>query len=131
MDNSENKYEKKNPFSVPDGYFDHLEEQVMSRISGQEQPRKTPLFHMVKPYIGLAALFVIALVVVQVVLPLVVDPNKMLKRAENGVVMVKETIVTEPEAEDLNDSFNPTSDEIIEYLVSEVDDYELLLAEVY
>lgn len=131
MDNFENKYEKKNPFSVPDGYFDRLEEQVISRISEQEQPKKTSLFQLVKPYMGLAALFVIALVVVQVVLPLVVDPNKMLKHDENGVIMVKEEVVTEPETDELNSSFDPTSDEIIEYLVAEVDDYELLLAEVY
>ena len=34
--------------------------------------------------------------------------------------------------DDIFDSeFNPTSDEIIEYLATEIDDYELILANVY
>ncbi len=57
------------PFSVPEGYFDNLTEQVMARIDQQEATRvdeckvkrlpfyKTEFYAKLKPYIYMAAMF--------------------------------------------------------------------------
>jgi len=123
MDNFSDKYkEKKNPFSVPDGYFDDLTERVMQRI--EEKPQKVRFLTLVRPYLGLAAIFVLALVIAQVVLPGVVDKKQILVKDRGQVVQFQETA-----EEDIFDShFNPSNEEIIEYLTIEVDEYELLYA---
>lgn len=126
MEEFDDKYKKKNPFSVPEDYFDTLEKRITDRITDGEKPQKEKFITMLKPYIGLVAIFLLALFVVQVILPHVVDPAKMLKRDGGEVVTASEAVT---EIEELNTSFNPTSDEIIEYLASEVNDYELLFAE--
>lgn len=128
MDNFDGKYKKKNPFSVPEGYFEQLDEQIIDRIKEKDEPQKVAFLTMVKPYFGLAAIFLLALLVVQFVLPRVIDPAKMLMH-DTAAVSTMEPNTTEGEG--LDRSFEPTNDEIIEYLVSEVNDYELFFAEIY
>lgn len=128
MENFDDKYKKKNPFSVPDGYFDHLTDQVMERVKEEKKPRRTSFVHILKPYIGLAAIFLLALFVVQIVLPRFIDNSRMLKKGSTEVVQEandrKEDI-------ELDSSFNPTSEEILEYLSTEVNSYDLIYAELY
>lgn len=126
MEEFDDKYKKKNPFSVPEDYFDTLEKRITDRITSEEKPQKERFITMLKPYIGLVAIFLLAIFVVQVILPHVVNPDKMLKRDGEQVITTNEVVV---ETEELNAAFDPTSDEIIEYLALEVDDYELLFAE--
>ena len=50
MDNLDEKYKSKNPFSVPDRYFDTLGDRVMDRIKDEEgKTRETSLFQTLKP----------------------------------------------------------------------------------
>lgn len=128
MDNFDDKYKKKNPFTVPDGYFDGLTEQVMQRVEKQKEPRRPRFLQVLRPYMGAAAIFILALLIVQAVMPLVVDKGQLFPRDT-----VEQVMMTPDEfEEDIFDShFNPTSDEIIEYLASEVDNYELMYAGVY
>ncbi len=52
----------KNPFSVPDQYFESFEHRVISQIQQEGEPKdavKTPLIQMVKPYLYLAASFLL------------------------------------------------------------------------
>lgn len=128
MDNIDDKYKKKNPFTVPDGYFDGLTDQVMQRVEKQKEPRRSRFMQVMRPYMGVAAIFVLVLLIVQAVLPLVVDKGQLFPRDT-----VEQVMITPDEIEeDIFDShFNPTSDEIIEYLASEVDNYELMYAGVY
>ncbi len=45
MDNLDEKYKSKNPFTVPDRYFDTLGDRVMDRIKDEDgKTRKTSLF---------------------------------------------------------------------------------------
>lgn len=128
MDNFDDKYKKKSPFSVPEGYFDGLTDQVMERIDKGEKPQKTRLVQMLKPYLGLAAIFLLALLVMQIVVPSL-DKNKMLIKDGDQVAQQQ---ASASENEVIFDSqFNPTSEEIIEYLASEVDSYELVYAGIY
>lgn len=128
MDNFDDKYKKKNPFTVPDGYFDGLTDQIMQRVEKQKEPRRPRFLQVLRPYMGVAAIFILALMIVQAVMPLVVDKGQLFPRdTVEQVMMTPEEI-----EEDIFDShFNPTSDEIIEYLASEVDNYELMYAGVY
>lgn len=39
MDNFNDKYKKKNPFTVPEGYFEGLNEQIISRLESRKSLR--------------------------------------------------------------------------------------------
>ena len=102
MENFDDKYKKKNPFTVPEGYFDELTGRITGRIEKQKEVKKSSSLRGLKPYMGLPDI-----------------------EGENAIVQ-------EMEAEDIFDSqFNPTNEEIIEYLASEVDNYEMILAGIY
>lgn len=129
MDNFDDQYKKKNPFSVPEGYFEHLTDRVLEKIKEEEKPRKVAFMQLLKPYMGLAAIFLLAFLVVQFVVPHFIDKNRMLIKANTEIVAY-----TEEGASDnltLDGSFNPTSEEILEYLSTEVSDYDLIYAELY
>lgn len=129
MDNFNDKYKKKNPFTVPEGYFEGLNEQIMSRLEKQGKPQKPGIVQIFKPYMGLVAVFVVALLVVQALMPLVVEKDLKLMPKNAGEEMAQ---VTDTLEEDIFDChFNPTSEEIIEYLASEMDNYELMYAGIY
>lgn len=118
MDDLNDKYKKKNPFAVPEGYFDALESQIMDRVEQEKHPEKMNFVRIVKPYLGMAAIFLFAIFVVQWILPHFVDENKMLLKEGDNIVKTDENSLREIE---LDEDFNPTQEEIIEYLAQEVD----------
>ena len=126
MDNLDEKYKSKNPFTVPDRYFDTLGDRVMDRIKDEDgKTRKTSLFQTLKPYLGLARLFAFAMIVVQLLVPNLVDENRMLLK--NGE---QANMTAQAEDENIFDTdFNPSREEIIEYLSQETDPIEFLYAE--
>ena len=56
MENFDDKYKKKNPFTVPEGYFDELTGRITGRIEKQEEEVKKVLSSRLKPYMGLVAI---------------------------------------------------------------------------
>lgn len=121
MENFDEKYEKKNPFAVPDGYFDDLTERVMRRVE-EKKPEKKGAVRFFRSYTGWVAVFVGALIVAQVLYTVIAG-----RESAESVVYGAESA-----EKDIFDShFNPTSDEIIEYLASEVDSYEWMIAGIY
>ena len=126
MDNLDEKYKSKNPFSVPDRYFDTLGDRVMDRIKDEEgKTRETSSFQTLKPYLGLAGLFAFAMIVIQLLVPNLVDENRMLSK--NGE---QANMTAQAEDENIFDTdFNPSREEIIEYLSQETDPIEFLYAE--
>lgn len=129
MENIDNKYKKKNPFSVPDGYFENLTERIAENVKETEIPQKTKVIQMIKPYVGLVAIFLLALFVVQVIFPLVIDDSRMIAKDANAVK--SQSVIEDEDADELNSTFQPTSEEIIEYLATEGNDFELLYAGAY
>lgn len=125
MENFDDRYKKKNPFSVPENYFERLSERIEERIEAENKPQKVRFLMLIKPYVGLAAIFVLALLIVQVVLPHVVDESRMLVKEGQKITAIKET---DAEVFEFDESFNPTKEEILEYLSAEVSDYDLLYA---
>ena len=128
MENFDDRYKRKNPFSVPERYFEQLDKRIERRIEVEKRPQKVPLVTLLKPYVGLVAIFLLALFVVQVVLPHVVDKDRMLARDGKEVTARQENKV---ETFEFDAGFNPTDEEILEYLSTEVSDYELLYADLY
>ncbi len=128
MENFDDKYKKKNPFTVPDGYFDNLTERLMKRVGEEERAKKKSVMRFFPPFMGRVAVFVSGLVIVQLLYTVAID-RKLLKSGD-----LAEQVVYVPESmdEDIFDShFNPTNDEIIEYLVAETDNYEWMIAGIY
>lgn len=127
IDDLNGKYRKKNPFTVPEGYFDTLEDQIINRIEKEKKPEKINFVRILKPYLGLAGIFVFALMVVNWILPRFIDNSKMLLKKEEGTI-VNSSNEKEYEIE-LDADFNPTREEIIEYLAQKVDITEFFLME--
>ncbi len=126
MENFEDKYKKKNPFTVPEGYFEEVTDRIMEKV--EKKAVKPKIGWTVKSYLGLAAIFVLALMMVQVLYPVITGEERGAHREQ------AEEMAYVPDAveEDIFDSyFNPTSDEIIEYLAAEVDNYDLMYAGIY
>ncbi len=128
MENFDDRYKRKNPFSVPESYFDQLGKRIEQRIETEKKPQKVRLVTLLKPYVGLAAIFLLALFVVQVVLPHVVDKDRMLVSEKREGMAEKET---RSETFEFDSGFDPTDEEILEYLSTEVNDYDLLYADLY
>lgn len=129
MDNIDDKYRKKNPFSVPEDYFEQLTDRIMEHVQEKEKKQRTSFWLLVKPYMGLVAIFVLALFVVQVLLPHFIDESRMIRKEGSETLLTRE----EEGNEDLqlDSGFNPTEEEILEYLSTEMSDYELVYAELY
>ena len=126
MDNLDKEYKSKNPFTVPDHYFDQLTDRVMERVKKEEnEVKKTSFLQMIKPYLGLAALFVLAMIVVQLLVPKVAREKNVLEQSSG-----ESRVLTQSEEEHVFDAdFNPSQEEIIEYLSQETDPMEFLFAE--
>lgn len=128
MDNFNDKYKTKNPFAVPDGYFDGLTDRIMDQVKEEKKPHKVRGMRIFKPYMGWVAVFVVTLMVVQVLYPLATGRNQNVP----GGAAEQTILSADGIEEDIFDShFNPTSEEIIEYLAAEVDSYELMYAGIY
>ena len=61
---------KENPFSTPEGYFEHFHEQLMASLPDMEAPSTEEpvcinLFTRIKPWLYMAAMFVSTIFVVQ------------------------------------------------------------------
>ena len=52
MENFDDKYKKKNPFTVPEGYFDELTGRITGRIEKQKEVKKSSSLRGLKPYMG-------------------------------------------------------------------------------
>ncbi|MBO7266359.1 MAG: hypothetical protein J6V12_01170 [Bacteroidaceae bacterium] len=60
---------KKNPFTTPEGYFEHFHEQLMSSLPEMEpirqEPVKVTMFTRIKPWLYMAAMFVSTVFLIQ------------------------------------------------------------------
>lgn len=127
MENMNDTYKKRNPFTTPEGYFEDLTERVMKRVEQEKKARKRKTIPLSRSHMGWAAVFVGILSTIQVLYTVV--SNRQAWKSEET-----EQIAHAPASgdKDIFDShFNPTNDEIIEYLASEVDNYEWMIASVY
>lgn len=106
-----------NPFTVPEGYFEHLTSEVMNTLPEQETPqhvvKKTTTWERVKPWAYMAAMFVGAALIIKVAS---YNPNPF----ENKQIAIKDATVADSEV---------VYDEYIDYAVNQsmLDDYALYM----
>ena len=134
---------KDNPFGVPEGYFEMLDDRISERIrqdgeGEKEKARKeVKIIRMVKPLLGLTAAFAIVFMLVHYPLSKFL-PWYMSKQANNQTELSQSEekilatftgdvdegtffqILTSPDNQNKIDS-----DEIISFLSSELNDYEI------
>jgi len=135
-DNS--KYSRENPFDVPEGYFDMVEYRIEERIRAEESEstRGQKFIRMVKPILGLAASFALAFLLIYYPI------TKILSKYTAGTTgqqsektKLDEEFLTDYGYLDENTFFlaltskeEPAdfeSDEVLSFLTSELDDYEV------
>ena len=104
MNEMSDRYEHKNPFSVPEGYFDSLEDRVMIQVRKTGRSRRSRLARVLGPCMGWAALLLIIVLVA---------------RWATGSSPYGKNV--EISGTQLDADFNPTTEEILEYLTEEVD----------
>lgn len=121
--------ERRNPFSVPDDYFASLEDRIMKRIEEEKRPKRINYVQLLKPYFGMAAIFLIAIFAVKVVAPGFIDSDRMLIKNQGS----KTTLgpYEQKNISELNLDFNPTDEEIIEYLAREADVTDILYLSLF
>lgn len=106
-----------NPFTVPEGYFEHLTSEVMNTLPEQEAPRfvmkKVTTWDRIKPWTYMAAMFVGAALIIKVAS---YNPNPF----EDKQIAATETTT---------DTELFYDDEYIDYSVSQsmLDDYSLYM----
>lgn len=137
------KFPKKNPFGVPDGYFDMLDERIEGMIL-EEQSKgnsKTKIIRLVKPLVGLAASFILVYLLVSyplrktIPLQYAIQSSEEVAKPSAYIPDVEKDILADPfyidessffEALSGDDSYEDLdSDEIISIVASEIDDYDI------
>lgn len=129
MTELKDKFKERTPFGVPDGYFDNLADRIVENVEQEEKKEKVRVLPVVKSFMWMAASFLFIFTIGRVIVPYFADPTEKLSGnivAENGVV----DTVKEESLFDFTDDFEPSVDEIIEYLSEEGIDGELLVAEL-
>lgn len=114
------KSHRKLPFIVPDHYFEHLTDQIMEHVE-QQQRSKTSFMVLLKPYLGLVAMFGIALLLAQLVFWLAPDKTRVNIRVTDSILSVNANV-------ELEEQFNPSEEEIVAYLISEMTNTDLTMA---
>lgn len=98
------KYGKQNPFSVPEGYFDHFAEELMNKLPEKEVKTlpEIKMWDRVKPWVYMAAMFV-------------------------GLMLTIRAFVDSTQTDNDLNSLSDMPDEYIEAIVDQtmMDDYEL------
>ena len=118
MRNQEEEYNRKNPFTVPDGYFETLDERIMSRVKEEARPSREKWLRVMRPYLGMAGVFVFAMLMLHWVLP---NAFPSVERPAEDPVEAYWNSLVEEQGIEFDDDFNPTEEEIIEYLTQEMD----------
>lgn len=111
------------PFTVPEHYWDTLTDRILRRVEKTRRPPRRRIPAPLRPYIGIAALFLIVMGVMRLLIP-AASP------AHDTPLLSGHTLTEEPlpEEELFDREFNPTREEIIEYLTEVAAPYELLIA---
>jgi hypothetical protein len=129
MTELKDKLKEKTPFRVPDGYFDNLTDRIIDNVEQEEKKEKIRMLPVMKSFLWMAASFLFIFTLGKLIIPHFADPSQKLSGdvvAQNGVV----DTAKEESVFDFTGNFEPSVDEIIEYLSEEGIDGELLVAEL-
>ncbi len=143
------EWPKEHSFDTPEGYFDDLTDRIMNKVEGQSSLSRKPIIHYLRPVIGLAASFLIIGLLLYVPLRIYMPDiwNNYYGQQQDDSLELSgeweyifadleavsyfadsEGYQDTDEAETTDDEFS--DDELLDYLVAEVDDYDLVFAEL-
>lgn len=131
--------ENKSPFKVPEDYFNNLTERinenVQEQIKKEDKPKIISIFNSFKPYVAIAASFIIVWLLFNVVLSnLNIDQSqKIVAIADSTDINNTKSTTENLEVEAIFDDIATTDESVeavIEYLIDEDFDAELILAEL-
>jgi len=131
----------KAPFTVPEDYFDNFTDHMMNKIQAEtkngdvylsgnndtKKERKSSLIRIIKPAFALVAMVGFAFFFVNIIFPLVVNDNdKIIGRNSTTFSRESNTITASSTGDSFqfDSDFNPTDEEIADYLSANVDDIE-------
>lgn len=128
--------EKGNPFGKPDHYFDDFSARLQARMEAEAQssvPKRSRIFQLLKPALGLAASFALVLMLVYVPLRLLMPKEKNQHAEVSDTTDANFLNIIEKIDEvsfvallNDNDSENDfTSDDLAMYVSANFSDYEL------
>ena len=126
------KIKGRNPFNVPEGYFEDMTGKLISTISVTQAKSRIPFLSLIKPHLMLAAAMIgFALISYTVVKHLLPDRPGYSMDIETADLteyisqQVDESVILEHFNNEANESddFDLDNDEIIEYLINENIDY--------
>lgn len=134
----DSKYSRENPFTVPEGYFDAIEDRIEEKIRSEETGYSSGHRFMlvIKPVLAVAACFAIAFLVIYYPVTKVL-PTFTAKQTDQKANELKlnEDFISGYGDVDENtffmaltsekDSTSLGSDEILTFLSAELDDYEV------
>ena len=127
-----NKYNRKDPFKVPENYFDDLPERVMYKISAGKENEHRGIIYMIRPYMMFAAAMIIFVLISYTGLKLIfqIPEDKMQDKllgeyTELLLEDIDDLMIINEFTESMDYSFSEdlSNEEIIEYLVNEDIDY--------
>ena len=118
MEEEKKEYRQKNPFTVPTGYFETLNDRLMERVKEKQEGPKARWTRVMRPYLGMAGVFVFAMLMLHWVLP---NAFPSVERPAEDPVEAYWNSLVEEQGIEFDDDFNPTEEEIIEYLTQEMD----------
>lgn len=116
MENMEDRYKKKNPFTVPERYFDELPDRIIARVQMTGGGMKRKPVRFLRAWRGAVAVVAVSLGIWLSYMMASHNLDRIEKSEEEYV---------------FDSQFNPTNEEIIEYLTSELDSYEWVIAGIY
>ena len=121
MKQEEKEYQTNNPFTVPEGYFETLNDRLVEHVEESIHPPKATWVRVMRPYFGLAGVFVFAMLMLHWVLPQAFSEQPT--ETSDPIEAYWQSVMNEQDLE-FDEDFNPTKDEIIEYLTQEMDAFD-------
>lgn len=145
MDKTDKKWtlndaSEKAPFDVPKNYFEKNRYKIMAEIEELDSPQKKGIIHHLRPALGLVASFILVGLLVYVpmkmYMPSVLD--KYYGQASDQVKLNSDSTLIFADLEAMNyfteeysltepeNTQQPNEEELLNYLVAELDDYEIM-----
>jgi hypothetical protein len=128
---------KRNPFTVPEGYFEGFEARLNQRIKQQAIKASNPFMAYLKPIVAIAAVLVLALVLTTIQFPNLFKTSETTVLADNEELnnSIGQAFMSNPSDDQILAAFSEsdqveakkiTSDNLTDYIADNSTEYEII-----
>jgi hypothetical protein len=128
---------KRNPFTVPEGYFEGFEARLNQRIKQQAIKASNPFMAYLKPIVAIAAVLVLALVLTTIQFPNLFKSSETNALADNEELnnSIGQAFMSNPSDDQILAAFSEsdqveakkiTSDNLTDYIADNSTEYEII-----